>query len=336
MASSVESSEPRVKVERVNQVAIVVEDAEKAMDFCWNAFGIGPWSIYTFEFPFVSYYEYRGRPAQARAKVALARVGQVQLEFIEHLGGETIYRDFLKEHGEGLHHLQFLVDDANRGKEILAKEGHVCLQWAHFGDTGVYAYMDMKPLHSIWELVQLPEHRGVMPDHYPENPRPRMPSIKITGIDKVAMVVKDVQKTVESYWAIFGIGPWEIYLHKAPLVRDFAYHGKPSQAGAKVARSRVGALQLELIEPLYGDGVYQDHLRRHGEGLHHLSFFVEDVDETVRILASEGFPCLQSACLGDTGSYAYMDIKPLHTICELARPASDRDMEAILYPPESS
>jgi len=48
-------------------------------------------------------------------------------------------------------------------------------------------------------------------------------------------VVKDVQATVENYWNILGIGPWEIYLWAAPLVYNRKYHDKPTWAREKIA-----------------------------------------------------------------------------------------------------
>ena len=68
------------------------------------------------------------------------------------IDGDSLYRDFLIEHGEGLHHLGFLVGDVDE-TEILAKEGFTSLQSGRFTDTGAYNYIDIKPLHAIWEVI---------------------------------------------------------------------------------------------------------------------------------------------------------------------------------------
>jgi hypothetical protein len=81
----------------------------------------------------------------------------------------------------------------------------------------------------------------------------------------------------------------------------------------------VGDVQLELVQPVEGPSIYRDWLDRHGEGLHHLNFLVDDVDETARTLARQGFPSLQSGRFGPTeqkGAYNYIDIRPLRTIWE--------------------
>jgi len=140
---------------------------------------------------------------------------------------------------------------------------------------------------------------------------------------------------MENYWNILGIGPWNITSWEAPLVYDRKYHGRPAWAREKIAEARVGAVQLELCQPIDGDSIYQDFLMEHGEGLHHLNFLVDNVDETTEILAKEGFPCLQSGYFGPTQynyAYSYVDIKPLHTIWEPVREGENIGVEPDHYP----
>ena len=159
--------------------------------------------------------------------------------------------------------------------------------------------------------------------------------VKVTGINQVALVVKDLQKTMENYWSILGIGPWDIYSWEAPLVHHRQYHGKPAWAREKVAITRVGAVEFELCQPIDGDSIYQDYLVEHGEGLHHLNFLVGDMDETAEILIKEGFPCFQSAHWAPieyNDAFSYIDTKPLHTIWEVVHESADISAESTHYP----
>lgn len=160
-------SPAKIKVSGINQVCLVVKNLEQTMKDYWDIFGIGPWAVYAWEAPLVRDYKYLGRPAQARVKLGLAQVGAVQFELVEHLEGDSIYRDFLTEHGEGLHHVNYLVDDVDKTAEVLAKQGFQSIQSGRCGDTGVYNYIDMKPLHAIWEAVHMPNDMGVEPTIYP-------------------------------------------------------------------------------------------------------------------------------------------------------------------------
>lgn len=163
-------SPAKVKVGGIGQVAIVVKDLQMVAENYWNILGIGPWDIYSWEAPLVYDRKYHGKPAWARETIAVAQVGGVELELCQPIAGNSIYQDFLTEHGEGLHHLSFLVDDADRTAEILAKEGFPSLQSAHFGPPGhkgAYHYIDMKPLGVIWEPIHYGESMGVEPTRYP-------------------------------------------------------------------------------------------------------------------------------------------------------------------------
>jgi len=53
----------------------------------------------------------RGQPADFVAHISLAYVGDLQLELIQPVRGESIYTEFLAEHGSGLHHGCWEVDD---------------------------------------------------------------------------------------------------------------------------------------------------------------------------------------------------------------------------------
>jgi len=315
----------KVKVKGINQVALVVKDIQATVENYWNILGIGPWEIYSWEAPLVYDRKYHGKPTWAREKIALAQVGAVQMELVQPVEGDSIYQDSLVEHGEGLHHLNFLVDDVDEldeTAEILAKEGFPTSQSGRIGtseDKGGYNYIDIKPLHTIWEPVHESSHLNAVPTRYPDTEQVSPAKVKVKGINQIALVVKDLQRTVENYWNILGIGPWEISMLEAPAVYNRTYYGKPAWAREKMGLVQVGAVQLELLEPVEGDSIYEDFLTEHGEGLHHLNFLVDDVDETAEILAKEGFPSLQSGRVGppeDKGGYNYIYIEPLRTIWE--------------------
>lgn len=137
------------------------------MENYWHIFGIGPWDVYPMEPPLVRVYEYHGWPAHSRSKLALTQVGPLQLELVEHLEGDTVFRDALLGHGQGLHHFNFLVEDVDEAVKFFCDSGCPCVQRARYGDNGVYAYIDAKPLHTILEPVRIPDNRGMKPIRYP-------------------------------------------------------------------------------------------------------------------------------------------------------------------------
>lgn len=150
-------SPAKVKVKKLFQVAIAVKDIELVAENFWNILGIGPWTFIDWELPLVYDRKYHGNPAWAREKIALADVGGVQLEISQPVDGPSIYGDWLEEHGEGLHHLNFLVDDVAETEKLLAMDGFTSLQGGRYGPPeqgGAFCYIDIPPLRSIWEPVR--------------------------------------------------------------------------------------------------------------------------------------------------------------------------------------
>ena len=150
-----EPNQAQIKISELYQVGIVVHDLEKSMERYEKAFGIGPWDVINVDSSMFSEMTYHGKPVQHRFRAALTMVGPMQLELIEPINGDNIYSDFLKEHGEGLHHLGHVrVENLDEAVQTLEKHGFPCLQSGRFGDGG-YAYIDTSmTLGTIIELVQ--------------------------------------------------------------------------------------------------------------------------------------------------------------------------------------
>jgi catechol 2,3-dioxygenase-like lactoylglutathione lyase family enzyme len=138
---------------------------------------------------------------------------------------------------------------------------------------------------------------------------PKLPFLQ-NGVAQVAIVVEDLEEAVESYWVLFGIGPWHFYTYGKPLVKHMTYHGEPSEYRMRVALSYLGPLRIELIEPLEGDTVYADFVREHGYGVHHFGLLVEDMQAAIAQAEAAGVAMVQDGAgfgLDGDGHYAYLD-----------------------------
>ena len=116
-------SQPVVKVGPISHIGIVVEDAEKAAEFYSRVFGVGPFTVKTYDMSEAPYFLVDGKPAAPKFKAAIAFSGDVFIELVEVMEGETNHTRFLREKGEGLQHLCFLVDDMKSTVEALKSEG---------------------------------------------------------------------------------------------------------------------------------------------------------------------------------------------------------------------
>lgn len=89
----------------VLQVAVVVKDLDASMKRYWDGYGIGPWTVYTFDNTTVKDMILDDKKVDYAMRLALTDVGKVQWELIQPLDDKSLYAQFLKEHGEGLHHI---------------------------------------------------------------------------------------------------------------------------------------------------------------------------------------------------------------------------------------
>ncbi len=339
-----QKSPANVVVKDINQVCILVKDIEVVAENFWKILGIGPWSIFNWESPLLYKREYYGKPAWARERIALAQVGNVQLEIAQVVDGPSIYGDWVEEHGEGLHHINYLVstaDELHRTLEAFAQQGFSNLQGGRFGDPKKgygYNYIDIPPLRTIWEPV-FESKAGLKPILFPDTKEKSPAKVKVKGINQIAVAVNHLEVVAENIWKVLGIGPWSLYNWEEPLVYDRTYHGKPVWTRERIALAQVGGVQLELVQPVDGPSIYRDWIEEHGEGLHHINYLVDsalEFDRHVTDLTQLGFTSIQSGKFGSPEkkyAYNYFDISPLRSIWEPVYGAESGG-EPVLIPKE--
>jgi len=123
-------------------------------------------------------------------------------------------------------------------------------------------------------------------------------------IGQVGVVVRDIDKAVE-YYSSFGIGPFEP-LNASIIEREV--YGKPAEDVKNIVKvAQVGKVDLELVQPAAGESIQKEFLERHGEGINHLGFFVDDLDQEVAKLVEKGFKVIMSGKFIGGGGFAYLD-----------------------------
>ena len=131
----------------------------------------------------------------------------------------------------------------------------------------------------------------------------------VTTIGQIAFVVRDLDRAMAA-WAGIGISPWRVYTFGPERLSTMAFRGHEVSHAMRVALCSVGSITCELIEPLAGPSIYEEHLVRCGEGLHHLGYYVDDIDAAVSAVAERGYAVLQAGSrfgVDDDGAYAYFD-----------------------------
>jgi hypothetical protein len=134
--------------------------------------------------------------------------------------------------------------------------------------------------------------------------------IALGEVVQAGLVVGDLRKSMEAYWKVFGIGPWNIYTYAPPMLREAKLRGTPAAFSMRLALAKAGPTQLELIQPLEGPSIYWEFLEAKGEGLHHVQSQVENIEEVLAECRAAGIEVLMSGRFGE-GEFYYLDTEPL-------------------------
>jgi methylmalonyl-CoA/ethylmalonyl-CoA epimerase len=123
----------------------------------------------------------------------------------------------------------------------------------------------------------------------------------------ICIVVKDIEKTKDYYESI-GIGPWTEY----PPLLEYTKLNVIDEKGFFATRfiyTKIGDLQLQLVQPGQGKTIYKDFLEKKGEGVFHIGFEVADIDIADTQLAEKGLKILASGRRDDGSGFTYYDTR---------------------------
>jgi hypothetical protein len=158
------------------------------------------------------------------------------------------------------------------------------------------------------------------------------------GIAQIAYVVEDLERTVQSYYELFGIGPWHFYTYGYPLVPVMKRYGKPADYAMRVALGNCSSMRIELIQNMYGDTVYREFIEKHGYGIQHLGVLVTDMEQALSQARQAGLTVTMEGAgfgLDGDGYYAYLDTEELlGTTFELIQRPARRHPPEKIYPSE--
>lgn len=120
---------------------------------------------------------------------------------------------------------------------------------------------------------------------------------------QVGILVKDVEESERKLERLIGIGPFEIL---EPEYRDLTFRGKPGRFRIRVGLARAGPIQIELMQPLDSETIYQEYANRKGCGLHHLAISTDNMEQSIKEMGARGFKVIQSGNRPGV-KWAYLD-----------------------------
>jgi len=123
------------------------------------------------------------------------------------------------------------------------------------------------------------------------------------GLFQQAYVVADLDTAEHGMRAALGCSAF-VELPAADL--EYQLRGRTVSAALALAFARSGNTQIELIQPVRGEGLHVEFLAANGPGLHHLGFLVDDLDAVIAVGEGAGCTNLMGARFGSL-RFCYLD-----------------------------
>ncbi len=245
------------------------------------------------------------------SKAACGHLGGVRVLWLESVKGKNIFTGFHKEYGDGVFSMVHLpgttvdfekevVRLRSHGVENVVKvqfHGELCdimYAFAMTFDEGKYNLGLVEDASDAYFASDLKGRNALGMD-----------------FSQFAFAIND-PSPVSAFWV--GLGFPEMKVDPS-IGHDKMYHGSPADFEMKLGWQRHGHIVYEWCIPLKSPNVYEDHIKKHGEGFQHLGFRVSDMDEAVEFMKSRGLSVVQSGGWGEkgkpnSGKYAYIDTTP--------------------------
>ena len=136
---------------KVTQIGIVIRDMDKTVERL-TSLGIGPFEEMTL--PPDREEWFRDKRMYADFRICFAMIGDIQIELIQPLDGESPHKEFLNTKGEGIQHIGCAVEDIQSKVDKLTKQGVEIPLRAKFPGGGGVAYCDLGVGDIIFELIE--------------------------------------------------------------------------------------------------------------------------------------------------------------------------------------
>ena len=134
---------------KVDQLGFVFKDIEKHAKILENLFNIPK---FTFFPPFSNMVKLRGKEISTTTKIGFSRNFNTQIELIQPIEGESLYKEFVDQGREGLHHISLFIEDLQLYIDQFQRFGYEVIYSGQIGKR-VWAYLDTeKDLGLILEL----------------------------------------------------------------------------------------------------------------------------------------------------------------------------------------
>ncbi len=94
-------------------------------------------------------------------------------------------------------------------------------------------------------------------------------------IEHLGIAVKSIDESIRTFETLLGTDCYKVE--------------EVESEGVKTAFLMIGESKIELLEATIPDSAIAKYLDKRGQGIHHIAFEVEDIDQELKRLSNEGF-----------------------------------------------
>ncbi len=135
-------------------------------------------------------------------------------------------------------------------------------------------------------------------------------SIGTRTVCHIAIIVKDIQRTVNNWTLVLGIDKPKIWNLPKPTEIPAYTNGKAGDySDCMLSVIVLDNIVLEIIQPGQGDSPWKDHLDKHGEGFQHMGFITNNRAEAYEVLKQIGANGPYHVGYYPSGAYSFVDTK---------------------------
>lgn len=246
-----------------------------------------------------------------KVRMAKANLGGAHVTWIQPLGDGSLFSEFYDSYGEGAMSLVHRMDSEKSLKseiKLLSRFGVNVKEEIHIptaiGDL-TYVLMDTRDEGTFY--------LGLTYGYSEIELTKQLTSENLHNmkLNQYAFALKNENiQDVSAYWHRIGFPEFEI---NHPELGEKHYYDSEVDHDLIQGWQRHGDIAYEWCIPVSTPIVYDDHIKQHGEGIHHIAFAVSDMDKVLEDYKSKGYVVSMGGTWGEkgkpgSGRYEYIDL----------------------------
>ncbi|MDR0510367.1 MAG: methylmalonyl-CoA epimerase [Rikenellaceae bacterium] len=104
--------------------------------------------------------------------------------------------------------------------------------------------------------------------------------MKVKKIEHIGIAVKSIEEALKYYEGVLGLECYNIE--------------EVADQKVRTAFLRIGDIKIELLESTSDDGAIARHIEKRGEGVQHIAFAVEGIEEALADVSAKGLQLIDS------------------------------------------